>query len=100
VTRREQLIKLCESDDYDVTKLAYLLIEENEKMRGALQRYAGRKVKFHEKGGGKIFFGEWDSVHSAGAPFFAGEIWEEGSFASEALQSLPLDELLEGDDEG
>lgn len=77
MTRKEQLLKLCATDDFDVTILAYRLIAENEKLREALE--------FYDKqcnGGFKERFPQHFSMHNT---------------ARQALASSPLDELLEGE---
>lgn len=60
------------------------LAESNEALVEALKRYAGRKVKFHDGGGGKAFYGD-EIIQGAALPFFHGETWELGCHAEQAL---------------
>lgn len=92
MTRKERLLKLCETDDYDVLKLTYHLIEENEKLRGALESghsalylLMKRVTKLGE------IIGEPDSPIDIG--------WKASDKMRLALESSPLDEFLEGGDE-
>ncbi len=62
------------------------LADEVVALRAALNRYAGRKLKFHKYGGGTTFYGEWDLYNSTRLPFFGGEEWCLGAHAEEALE--------------